>query len=222
MTKTILILGATGMVGSFVLKELLNDRSVSKIISIGRRKTGIESEKLVEILHTNFLDFSDLKKDLKGIDVCFYCIGVYQNMVSKKDFYKITCDYQKALTDVLEETSPNLTFVLFSASGADVSEKSRVTFSRAKGTAENLLKKTVFPKKYIFRPGYIHPTGDKKPSGMIYTLLLPLAGMVFKLFPNFGIEDKDLAFAMVSVGLDESLWSNTSALENRDIKKLVT
>ena len=218
MNHKVLITGATGMVGRLVLQYLLEESSVEKIVSIGRRPTGLKHDKLKEIEHDNFLDFKTLSSDFTDIDICFHCLGVYQNQVSKEKFWEITCDFQKALTNTLEQSSPNLTFVLFGASGADTTEKSKILFSKAKGRAENLLHQTSFPKKYIFRPGYIHPTGNKKPTGIMYTIMLPIAAVLFKLFPAIGISDKNLAKAMVITGLRNNLESTT--FSNAAIKKI--
>ena len=217
--KRVLITGATGMVGGFVLKQLLIDPSVEEVISIGRRKSGVTDEKLTEIIHSDFLKFSPVKDKLKGIDVCIYCLGVYQPHVSKEQFFEVTCDYQKALTDVLEKSSTDLTFVLFGAQGADPSGKSKVTFAKGKGRAEKQLMKTVFPKKYIFRPGYIHPTGERKPGGFVHTLLSPLAKAIYKFFPSMGIDDRDLARAMVDTGLTGTREPDT--YENKDIREMI-
>ncbi|PCH56557.1 MAG: epimerase [Legionellales bacterium] len=216
--KTVLITGATGMVGSCVLGLLLENEHVGKVISVGRRETGLSHPKLHEILHDNFKDFSNLPDELSGINVCFYCLGVYQNHVSKEAYVEITCEYQKALTDVLQQVSPQLTFVLFSASGADTSEKSTVLFARIKGKAENYLDKTIFPTKYIFRPGYIHPTGHKKPSGLFYILLLPIFSLFFRVMPFLGIEDMALAKVMVSIGISEKELSKV--FSNQYIRKI--
>ncbi len=218
MNRKVLITGATGMVGCLVLQYLLEETSVEQVISIGRRKTGLKHNKLKEIEHDNFLDFKALSSDLTNIDSCFHCLGVYQNQVSKEKFWEITCGFQKALTDTLEQSSPNLTFVLFGASGADPSEKSKILFAKAKGHAENLLNKTSFPKKYIFRPGYIHPTGNKKPKGIAYAIMLPIGAALFKLFPAVGISDKNLAKAMVIIGLKRDRQSKT--FSNAEIKKI--
>lgn len=216
--KKALLTGATGMVGSQVLSLLLGDPSVGKVLSVGRRKTGRQDPKLQEVVHSDFLDFSGLMAELIGIDVCFYCLGVYQGQVSKEAFYEITCDYQKALTDVLEEASPEATFVLFGASGADTAGKSWATFAKAKGRAENLLNGTAFPRKYLFRPGYIHPTGERQPAGWSYKLMVPLAGGLMTLFPNIGITDFALAKAMVATGLNGDLPS--TVFSNQMIKGL--
>ena len=76
-------------------------------------------------------------------------------------------------------------------------------FARVKGQAENLLQATNFPRKYIFRPGHIQPTGKRKPPGGIYRLvMLPIMTAKFSKNPAIGVTDSDLAKAMVKVGLE--------------------
>ena len=45
MNKTVLITGATGMVGSLVLKNTLASKSISKVIVYGRSSVDFEHEK---------------------------------------------------------------------------------------------------------------------------------------------------------------------------------
>ncbi|MDA0228635.1 MAG: NAD-dependent epimerase/dehydratase family protein [Proteobacteria bacterium] len=208
----VLLTGASGMVGRQVLAHLLAHPAVGEIVSIGRRQSGISDGKLREILHTDFLDLAPLASEFANIDVCFHCLAVYQSQVSKKAYFEITCDYQQALTDALSAASPAATFVLFGAQGARTDGKG-MPFARVKGQAESLLQATSFPRKYIFRPGHIQPTGKRKPPGWIYRLLvLPIMTKKFAKKPAIGITDSDLAKAMVKVGLaatDESeIFSN--------------
>lgn len=197
----ILLTGGTGMVGRLVLEQLLASPEVGKIVSIGRRQTGLGDDKLREIVHTDFLDLSALASDLANVDVCFHCLGVYQSQVSKKAYFEITCDYQQALTDALSAASPEASFVLFGAKGARPDGKGML-FARVKGQAENLLQATGFPKKYIFRPGHIQPTGERIPPGGMYRLFfLPIMAKKFAKNPAIGITDRDLAKAMVTVGI---------------------
>ena len=202
MAAKVILTGATGMVGGQVLRHLLASPAVGEIVSIGRRQTGSTNEKLREIQHTEFLDLSPLAAEFANVDICFHCLAVYQSQVSKKAYFKITCDYQQALTDTLAAASPQATFVLFGAQGARTDGKG-MPFARVKGEAENLLQATNFPRKYIFRPGHIQPTGKRKPPGAIYRLfVLPIMASKFTKNPAIGISDSDLAKAMVTVGLD--------------------
>ncbi len=204
------------MVGSQVLDQLLSRSDVEEVISIGRRKSGRSDPRLKEIVHDNFLDFSGMKSELQGIDVCIYCLAVYQGQVSKQQYEVITCDYQQALTDVLQETSPNLAFVLFGASGADPSEKSKMLFAKVKGRAEKLLMEAPFPHKYIVRPAFIYPTGEKQPPGFMYRILNPIVYQIARLIPSIMITDAELASAMVTLSLNPTRASG--ALENVEIK----
>lgn len=218
MGKTVLLTGATGMVGGRVLDLLLDRPDVEHVIAIGRRETAVTNRKLRAVVHADFLDFSAAEGQLAGIDVCFHCLGVYQGQVSKPAFFEITCDYQKALTDTLARVSPGATFVLFGASGADPGETSRAWFALAKGRAENLLAEAGFPKTYIFRPGYIHPTGARRPTGLPYRLMRPVAGALLRVFPRLALTDRDLARAMVTVGIEAV--ADSRIFDNRTIKRI--
>jgi uncharacterized protein YbjT (DUF2867 family) len=77
-----LIFGATGMVGTEVLHQCLDSDQIDKVVTIGRHATGVVHPELVEIEHQNFLDFSSMETELTQADICFYCLGVYQNQVA--------------------------------------------------------------------------------------------------------------------------------------------
>lgn len=49
--KRLVIVGATGMVGGYVLRYVLEDPAVERATAIGRRKLGISHPKLNEVLH---------------------------------------------------------------------------------------------------------------------------------------------------------------------------
>ena len=208
------------MVGSQVLEVLLTHDQIEEVVSLGRRKTGLADRKLKEIVHSNFLDFSSVGEHLAGLDLCIYCLATYQQQVSKEQYVEITCDFQKALTDTLVHSSPDLTFVLFGASGADPTEKSSLSFARIKGKAERLLMQTRFPRKYIFRPGYIHPVGEVKPSGFFPAMSRWVGGGLLNLFPGVGLTNRQLAEAMVQVGLSYPPEAN-KVFENADIRRLM-
>jgi len=199
--KRVLVTGATGMVGRQVIMQLLDNPSVGEIISVGRRETPLSHDKLKEFVHKDFLEFASLKAEFSGIDVCFYCLGVYQSQVSRKAYFRITCDYLAALTDALAAVSPLAAFVLFSAQSARPDGKG-MYFARVKGKAENVLNERDFPRKYIFRPSHIQPTHQRKPPGLIYRhIALPMMTKKFAKNPEIGVTDRDLARAMVSTGI---------------------
>ena len=65
--KTALVIGATGLVGSNLVNQLLLDDRFEKVVTFTRRDTGLSHEKLEE----NNIDFNDTKswQDLVKGDV---------------------------------------------------------------------------------------------------------------------------------------------------------
>ncbi|MBN1352122.1 NAD-dependent epimerase/dehydratase family protein [candidate division KSB1 bacterium] len=98
--KNAIITGATGMVGSLVLKECLSNSEISRVTIISRRSTGIKNEKLVEVIHSDFTNFTDIEGYFKNQDIAYYCIGVYTGAVPRDEFRTITVDYAKAFAEI--------------------------------------------------------------------------------------------------------------------------
>jgi uncharacterized protein YbjT (DUF2867 family) len=207
------IFGATGMVGAEVLHTCLESPQIDRVVAIGRQPTGVVRSKLVEIEHQDFLDFSPLDAELSQIDISFYCLGVYQNQVPADAFWKITVDYLGALMGVLERVNRELTFCLFSAQGADQTEKSPFRFAKAKGLAEKILSESGIPQKYIFRPGYINPGRKTAQAGWAEWA----ARQAYKVMPQIGIDAADLSKVMVDIGLN---GHENRILSNREMRNL--
>ena len=203
------------MVGSEVLKQCLANDKIASVVTVGRRRTGIAHLKLTEIEHHNFLDYSALEDRFSQVDVCFFCLGVYQNKVPKKDFWEITVDYPQNLIRAFERANKNVTFCLFGAQGASTSEKSPFRFAKAKGRAENILLASALSGKYVFRPGFIVPGPGKKNAVSYGKLFEP----IYRLFPGIGIDAPDLARVMIDVGMN---GHSLNVFENRDIRAFET
>jgi nucleoside-diphosphate-sugar epimerase len=214
--KNVIITGTNGMIGRLVLDECLKRDEVKKITSITRRPLGIKNAKLIEVIHDNFLDYSNVEGYLKDQDVCFYCIGVYTGQVPTDEFKKITVDFTKVFGEVLKRNSVNTTFCFLSGGGADSSEKSRILFAKQKGIAENILLKLQFPKTYIFRPGYIYPDTSRKEPNFGYRLMRVLYKPLSAIYPNIGVSSAKLATKMVEVGLR---GGEKIVYENKDIRQ---
>lgn len=200
--KNIIITGTNGMIGSLVLQNCLKINDVNKVISITRKSTGIIHPKLTEIIHNDFLNYSEIREQLKNQQICFFCIGVYTGQVSKEEFYKITVDYTKAFAVELRRLNEEVAFCFLSGQGADSKEKSPVMYARAKGIAENILLHLNFSRTYIFRPGYIYPITPRKEPNFLYKVMRVLYKIFSKIFPDMGVTSKKLADTMVEVGVE--------------------
>lgn len=73
----VLLTGATGMVGSSVLAALLNEDSTREVVSLGRRPSGRDHEKLTEVVFSDFGDAPAIKPYLNGTDTVFHCLATY-------------------------------------------------------------------------------------------------------------------------------------------------
>ncbi len=208
-----LLTGATGMVGGEVLRYCLADDRITSVLSVGRRRSGLNDPKLIELEHDNFHDFSDIEDQFREAELCLYCIGVYQNAVPADKFWEVTCDYQAAFVASLERVAPGITFCLFGAQGADPSEKSWFRFAKAKGRAEKMLFDSKLARKYVFRPGFINPVRDI-PGQSSYKYMRP----IYRLFPGLGIDADKLAKVMVDTGIT---GADQHVFENGEMRGLV-
>ena len=150
--KNVIITGATGMIGGSVLDMCLESQEIVKVTSIVRRATGKIHEKLNEVIHKDFLDYSSIENHFENQDICYFCIGVYTGAVPRDKFREITVDYTKVFAELLRQKNEKTSFCFLSGQGADTTEKSRVAFAKDKGIAENILKELDFANLHIFPP----------------------------------------------------------------------
>jgi uncharacterized protein YbjT (DUF2867 family) len=216
----LVIVGATGMVGGYVLRCALEHPAVGRVTGIGRRKLGISHPKLAEVQHQDFDDCSALAQVLKGQDAVTFCLGAYTGAVPDAELRKITVDYTIEFARVLHDSSPDAAFSFLSGSGADPTGRSRILFARIKGQAENALLAAGFPRVYIFRPAYIYPVEPRKEPNLTYRLLRWSYPVFRMLFPNQVIRADDLANAIVDVAVRGAAAREGLVFENRDIRAI--
>src|SRR6202035_5739872 len=160
--KSLIVVGATGMVGGYALRYALNNAAVNGVTSIGRKKLGISHPKLKEVLHQNFADCSPLADALSNHDAVAYCLGAYTGSVSDAELHRITVDYTVEFSRVLSGSSPTAAFSFLSGNGADPTGRSRLAFARYKGEAENAVLAAGFSPVFLFRCARIYPAEPRK------------------------------------------------------------
>ncbi len=201
--KKVIITGATGMIGGIVLRKCLESPEIKEVVSISRRSTGIQDQKLTEVLHSDFLDLSSLSAHFQAVDIAYFCLGVYTGQVPTDLFETITVDYTKIFADALKVGSPNAHFCFLSGEGADPKEKSRLAFARFKGMAENYLIQQNFGALHIFRPAYIYPVEARKEPNLSYRIFRSLYPVLKRLYPAGEITSEQLAQAIFQTGLSD-------------------
>jgi uncharacterized protein YbjT (DUF2867 family) len=220
--KSLVVVGATGMVGGYALRYALDNSEVKSVTSIGRKKLGISHPKLEQVLHQNFADCCPLANVLSNQDAVVYCLGTYTGSVSDEQLRVITADYTIEFARVFRDRSPDAAFSFLSGSGADPTGRSRLAFARYKGQAEKALLAAGFPRVYLFRPAYIYPVEPRKEPNFNYRLMHAIYPVFRVLFPNQVIRADDLARVMVDVVLRQTQEHQDVIFENRDIRTMST
>jgi uncharacterized protein YbjT (DUF2867 family) len=213
--KTV-ITGATGMVGEGVLHECLNHSDVESVLVINRKPCGVKHEKLIEIIHKDFLDLSSIEEQLKGYNACYFCVGVSSVGKKEDEYRRITYNLTMNFANTLVKLNPDMTFCYVSGVGTNSTEKGRSMRARVKGKTENDLMKLPFKAAYMFRPGYIQPTNGLKNTYKMYKIFAPFYPILNALFSKYVVSLEELGKAMISVTLYES---DKKILECRDIVK---
>jgi uncharacterized protein YbjT (DUF2867 family) len=220
--KSLVIVGATGMVGGYALRYALDNPEVKSVRSIGRKKLDISHSKLEQVLHQNFADCSPLANVLSNQNAVVYCLGTYTGSVSDEQLRVITADYTIEFARVFRDSSlPDAAFSFLSGSGADPTGRSGLAFARYKGQAEKALLAAGFPRVYLFRPAYIYPVEPRKEPNFNYRLIRAIYPVFRVLFPNQVIRADDLARVMVDVVLRQTQERQGVVFENRDIRSMV-
>ena len=146
----ILLLGATGLVGSHVLEMALRDASVEEVIAPVRRPIADHSG-----LRAPFVDFDNLdeRPDVWACEAVICCLGTTRKVAgSREKFYRVDHDYPVEIAHRARRAGAS-TFVLNSAKGADA--KSSIFYSRVKGETERDILAVGFDSTVIVRPGLI-------------------------------------------------------------------
>jgi uncharacterized protein YbjT (DUF2867 family) len=196
--KTAIILGATGLTGSLLLRRLIADDSYSTIKLFSRRTTGNPSPKIKEFIG-DILQLEQFKNDFTA-DVVYCCVGTTSAKTKDRVIYK-AIDFGIPFTAAkLAKENSIPTFLVISSMGANT--RSKIFYSRTKGEMEQAVLDQKIPHTYILRPSLI--LGDRNESRMAENagaFIMKLAGslLVGKLKTYRAIEADRIAAAMISL-----------------------
>ncbi len=216
---SVIITGATGMIGESVLDQCLKHDLVDRVLILNRRPSGFQHQKLNEIVLANLSDCSSIKDSLMGYDACFFCIGVTALGKNEETYTQLTYNITIEFASQLAGLNPSMTFCYISGAGTDSSEKGRSMWARVKGKTENDLMKLPFKQVYNFRPGALIPYLKVKPTQTYQSVkyFKWLLILLRPIFPNQILRLSDFSIAMINsvlVGYPKKI------LEASDIKRL--
>lgn len=217
MKISVIITGATGMVGEGVLIECLEHPDVERVLMVNRKHYDASHPKLKELIVPGFMDLAGVAAQLKGYHACFFCAGVSSVGMKEDEYRHLTYDLTLNFAKTVVAVNTDMVFTYVSGSHTDSTEKGKVMWARVKGKTENDLFKLPFKSIYAFRPAIMKPTeGQKsiKPLYKIIWILYPL----FRLFaPGQATTLRIVGRAMINAVLK---GYPKPILEVEDIKKL--
>jgi uncharacterized protein YbjT (DUF2867 family) len=215
----VLLFGASGMLGTAVMRECLADPQVARVMTVGRTASALHSAKLEEIIHADLSNYLAIETSLGDLDACFFCLGVSSAGLSEAEYSRVTYDYTLAAANTLLRLNPRLTFIYISGAGTDSSGAGRIMWARVKGRTENALLALPFAAAYMLRPGIIQPLHGIKSKTRSYRVLYAISAFLLPVlravFPNQVLSTTQIGTAMLNLAKHGYV---KRILEARDIR----
>lgn len=166
-----LILGATGLTGSFLLKEILNDPFFTEITVWARRPMDISHPKLKDVV-TDFETLPDIQAD-----IVFSCLGTTKKKTPDPEIYR-WIEIGLPLK-VAEELLPKGLKQFHYVSALGVGPNGVGSYAKNKWEAEQKLSSVGMESVYLYRPALIFgPRPEKRLmedfSNVIFSVIDPL------------------------------------------------
>ena len=197
--KKALIFGSSGLVGSNLVKIILQNEKYDHIKLFVRSETENKSKKL-EIIKTDFNNLEKHKDSIVGDD-CFFCIGTTRKNTPDKNEYIITeYNIPVEIGKIAKSNSVN-NFIYVSSLGANPNASG--LYLKNKGQAEQELINLNFPRLAIIRPSIL--LGNRKENRIgekigifVMKLLSPLFLGKLKKYKPIKVENVAKAMANIA------------------------
>lgn len=213
MKKTALVIGASGLVGTELMKLLTSSNDYSKIILLGRKIIGYSNERIQEVV----VDFNNLSNtNLERISDVFCCLGTtIKKAKTKESFKRVDLDYVIKTAELGKKNGADK-FLVVSAVGADKS--SSIFYNLVKGEMEHKVQSLGYSSVFIFRPSMLG--GNRKEFRLgekIGSILLKLFGwlLVGKLKRYRIVPAQNVAKSMIDKA--QSNLKSTHIIESEDM-----
>lgn len=185
MARTILLAGATGLIGSAALQAMIDDTRIDRVIALVRKPLATTHVKIEQWVATG-----DLLNGLRDVpvDAVICCLGTTIRNVGgdKQKFNHVDKDLVVGLAHWAKAHGASH-FAVISAIGADAS--SRVFYSRVKGEMERDVEATGLPALHIFHPSILTGPRQEKRAGerigiVVMNAIAPLLPHRYRPMPN--------------------------------------
>lgn len=194
--KTAMVFGATGLVGSELVKQLMHDERYSEVLVFARRDPVVSGGRLRPVI-TDVSDIESYADKLTGDDL-FICLGTtIRKAGSVKAMEVIDRDIPAAVAAAAKKNGASAVAVV-SSIGADTG--SRNYYLRIKGEMEHSVLAAGFGKTIIVRPSILLGKREEFRFGeeagrLVMRFVGPL--LTGRMRKYRGIEARQVAAAMI-------------------------
>jgi uncharacterized protein YbjT (DUF2867 family) len=210
--RTALLVGATGLIGSFLLQRLLASEAYARVTVWVRRDLGQAHPKL----SSTTVDFDRLQERRVEAEDVFCCLGTtIKQAGSQAAFRRVDYDYPVALATAAAGGGAKRLLVV-SALGSN--PDSGVFYSRVKGEMEIAVRAAGVPATIFFRPSLLSGPRKEVRRGerigeAVGKVLGPLLGKY-----------RPIAAEMVAAAMLKSALENrpSGVIESGEIRKIAT
>lgn len=197
--KIAAIIGATGMIGNYLVEALLKDNYFDMVRVVVRRPYQNTSGK-IEVKLVDFNDAESFKLALEGCETIFCCIGTTQKNVKgdKEQYRKIDFDIPLMAARFGKEVGCEK-FIIVSSVGAD--SKSRTFYLKLKGELEDAIQSVTPGAVHIMQPSMLLGERNEKRNGenLLQSSMKFISGLFFGSLRKYkAIHGKKVAAAMLS------------------------
>lgn len=197
MSKTVTLIGVTGLIGGHLYELLKQDTTIDHIRLLVRRPITKEDPR-TEVKLVDFNDAESFRLAIEGSDIVFCAVGTTNKKVKgDKDAYR-KVDYDIPVNAArFCQLAGCETFVLVSAVGAK--SNSRSFYLKLKGEVEDAVKQMGIKSVHIMRPSLL--LGERNESRTIEKMAERLMPVISRVIPSRykAIQGRDVARAMISV-----------------------
>ncbi len=158
---TAVVVGATGLTGAALVRQLLEEPRFTAVTAFTRRTTGVTHPKLREEV-VSFDRPEAWGEQVRG-DAAFSCLGTTKGDAGSLSAQrKVDFDYQLAFAQAAAKNGVG-SFVLVSAMGANAT--SSIAYSRMKGELDDAVSALPLPRVRILRPGLLDGSRERPRLG---------------------------------------------------------
>ncbi|MHA4846489.1 NAD(P)H-binding protein [Flavitalea antarctica] len=207
--QTAVVIGATGMIGDLLVKQLIADPAFTRVRLLVRRPILFHESK-IEVKLVNFDDPADLDQQIGRGDCIFCCVGTTQSKVKgdKTAYRKV--DYDIPVNSAKAGLKYGFSkFLLVSAVGAN--PNSGNFYLKLKGETETALRKLNYPALHIFQPSLlIGERNEFRITEKIAQVLMPVFSFVLggKMRKYRAVQGTDVARAMINAAKSDKTGVN--------------